>query len=72
MSVEPIIFPFGEPTEADINYTFLKHNGECLVTKSIDIDPKRIEATDSFLKDPERLDKDTLKRDALLQWVRCY
>lgn len=69
VSVEPITFPYGEPTEQDINYTNLKENGECIVHKQLEIPAERIEATDKFLNDPLRLDKDTLKKDALAHWV---
>lgn len=68
ISVEPISFPHGEPTNDDIAYTHLKENGECIVHKKLEIPAERIEATEKFLNDPVRLDKTTLKRDALLQW----
>lgn len=70
--VEPISFPYGEPTEDDVKHTKLKENGECIVHKKIGIDSAVITATEQFIKDPVRLDKDTLKRDALLKWVRNY
>lgn len=72
VSVEPITFPYGEPTEADINYTKLKENGECIVHKEIGVDERSVELAEKFEKDPTRLDKETLKRDALLKWVRNY
>lgn len=72
VAVDAITFPFGEPTENDIKYTFLKDDGECIVTKEIAIDPKRLEAAENFINDATKLDKDTLKRDALLKWVRAY
>lgn len=72
VAIDPIIFPFDEPTENDIKHTFLKENGECVVTKEIAIDPKRLEASENFINDKTRLDKDTLKRDALLKWLRAH
>lgn len=72
ISVEPIVFPFGEPTDEDINYTRLKENGECIVHKKIGVQPECLEATVKFIEDPKKLDKETLKRDALLKWVRNY
>lgn len=72
VSVEPITFPYGEPTEEDINHTKLKECGECIVHKKIGVDVKRVEATDSFINDPVRLDKDTLIKDARLKWARNY
>lgn len=66
--IDPITFPYGEPTRNDVNHTYLTPTGECIVTKDISIDPKRIEATDKFINDPTRLDKDTLSNDALKKW----
>lgn len=70
--IEPIVFPYGEPTENDINNTFLKEDGVCIVTKEIAPNPERIEATEMFIKRPARLDRDTLKKDALKKWQQCY
>ena len=72
VSVEPITFPYGEPTGDDIKHTHLKENGECIVHKKIGIDERCVEEADKFIKDPKRLDKDTLKHEALMRWVRCY
>lgn len=72
VSVEPIIFPYGEPTEEDINHTKLNESGECVVHKKIAVDKETIEATEKFQKDPVKLDAETLHRDALLKWVRHY
>lgn len=72
VSVEPITFPHGEPTEEDIVHTKLKENGECVVHKKIGVDDKRLEETDKVLSDPTRLDRRTLEREAMLKWVRNY
>lgn len=72
VSVEPIVFPYGEPTEADINYTKLKEDGQCIVQKEIGHNEKSFELAEQFSNDPKKLDKDTLKREALLKWVRHY
>lgn len=72
VSVEPILFPYGEPTDEDIVHTKLKENGECIVHKKIGIDEKRLEVTDKVLNDPLRLDRRTLQREALLKWNRNY
>lgn len=72
ISVEPITFPYGEPTGEDIKHTHLKHDGECIVNKKLEVAPEVIEATVKFLTDPVKLDKHTLKEDARLKWVRNY
>lgn len=69
IKLDPITFPYGEPTENDINHTYLKPTGECVVSKEIAIDPKRIEASDKFINDPDRLDRQTLAREALKRWI---
>lgn len=69
IKVDPITFPYGEPTQQDLAHTYLSPTGECIVTKEIAIDPKRIEAADKFINDPERLDKDTLSCNALKKWI---
>lgn len=67
--IEPITFPHGEPTQSDTQHTFLKENGTCLVTKEVKVDQARIDATEKFINDSKRLDKDTLKHDALMKWL---
>jgi hypothetical protein len=62
VKIEPIVFPFGEPSEKDINYSFLKENGECVVIKNIDVLESRLQATEAFEKDKRNLDGDVLKR----------
>lgn len=72
VSVEPITFPYGEPTEDDVKHTKLKENGECIVHKKIGVDERCVEEAENFNKDPKKLDQDTLKREALMRWVRSY
>lgn len=72
VNVEPITFPHGEPSAEDINHTHLKENGECIVNKKLQVPSECVEATNKFVEDPLKLDKETLKRDALLKWVRNY
>lgn len=69
IKVDPITFPYGEPTKDDLNNTYLTPTGECLVTKDISIDQKRIEAADEFKNDPKRLDRITLATESLQKWV---
>lgn len=69
ISVHPIVFPHGEPTENDVKHTLLKNDGTCLVRKELRPDPERIEATDKFIANPKKLDKEILARDSLLKWL---
>lgn len=72
VSVEPITFPYGEPSENDISHTKLKENGECIVHKKIGVDDKLLEESEKVLNDPIRLDRRTLEREARLRWMRSY
>lgn len=74
IKIEPIVFPYGEPTKDDINYSFLKENGECVVIKNVNAKEleKRLEATDKFEKDEKQLDGEVLRRDTRLKWLNHY
>lgn len=73
ISVTPITFPYGEPTENDIHHTVLKENGECIVTKEISgVVEKRMDALDNFQNSPKRLDTDLLKNDARNKWLNAW
>lgn len=73
ISVTPITFPFGEPTENDIKHTVLKENGECIVTKEISYTlEKRKEALHDFESSPKRLDTDLLKKDSRNKWLNAW
>lgn len=67
--ISPITFPYGEPKADDVNYTFLKENGECIVTKRLEVPEERIKASEEFENDQKRLDKETIKRDLRLKWL---
>lgn len=72
VDVKPIVFPYGAPTADDINHTFLKESGECVVAKEIKIDEKRLEAREEFDQLPARLDGPTLAKHARLKWLNGY
>lgn len=72
VSVTPIVFPYGEPTENDVDHLFLKENGQCLVTKEIKVDETRLSATEQFRDQPTRLDGETLRKDSRLKYLNWY
>ncbi|KAJ6635232.1 39S ribosomal protein L30, mitochondrial [Pseudolycoriella hygida] len=72
VDIKPVVFPYGEPTENDINHSFLKESGECIVTKEIKFDEKRLEARNKFDEKPERLDGKTLAYNSRLKWLSGY
>lgn len=74
IKIEPIEFVYGEPTKEDINYTFLKENGECVVIKNVNAKEleKRLESTKQFEQDQKQLDSEVLKRDSRLKWLNNY
>ncbi|XP_019555248.3 large ribosomal subunit protein uL30m [Aedes albopictus] len=75
IEVLPIRFPHGEPTEADVNYTFLKENGDCVVVKDITsraVRDDRLESAVQFTKTEERMDGETLRKDSRLKWLNPW
>ncbi|KAM3966491.1 mitochondrial ribosomal protein L30 [Aphomia sociella] len=72
IKITPITFPYGEPTEKDIKHTVLKENGQCIVTKMLEIDNKQIEALEKFDNDFKKMDSTTIKRDSRLKWNNAY
>ncbi|XP_068628801.1 large ribosomal subunit protein uL30m [Battus philenor] len=72
IKVTPITFPYGEPTEEDINHTILKENGQCLVTKTLSPHPKQIEALENFENDKTKMDSVTIKKDSRFKWNNAY
>ncbi|CAG9110173.1 hypothetical protein JYU34_010897 [Plutella xylostella] len=69
IKVTPITFPYGEPSKDDIKHTLLKENGECIVIKQLEPNPKAIEALDKFDSNPKKMDSTTIKLDSRLKWV---
>ncbi|KAL1376331.1 hypothetical protein pipiens_016957 [Culex pipiens pipiens] len=75
VEVLPITFPHGEPTAADIDYTFLKEDGSCVVVKELDtrtVRDKRLEAAVQFTQTEERMDGETLRKDSRLKWLNPW
>ncbi|CAB3255428.1 unnamed protein product [Arctia plantaginis] len=72
IKVTPIVFPFGEPTKEDINYTVLKENGQCIVTKKLEPKQEQIEAFEHFNKDVKKMDSETIKKDSRYKWNNAF
>lgn len=72
VKITPINFPHGEPTAADLNHTYLKENGDCVVIKSIDNLNTRLEAAEKFKKNEKELDGDTLRKDTREKWNNAW
>lgn len=70
IKVTPIHFPNGEPTSDDLNHTFLKENGDCVVIKNIDSFNQRVEASEK--KNENELDIDTMRKESRLRWVNGW
>ncbi|GIY83742.1 hypothetical protein CEXT_153941 [Caerostris extrusa] len=68
--IKPITFPNGFPTEEDAYGTFLKQNGELVVSSHLKVDPKELE------KDPEiekkKLDPRHIREDLRVKWNQSY
>lgn len=68
----PIVFPYGEPSKSDINYTVLKENGECLVIKQLEPAPKQVEALEAFDGNVKKMNSTTIKKDSRYKWNNAY
>uniref|UniRef100_A0A1Y1KQ81 Uncharacterized protein n=1 Tax=Photinus pyralis TaxID=7054 RepID=A0A1Y1KQ81_PHOPY len=66
VKIVPVTFPNGFPD--DSWGTYLKENGELLVTKALKPQEDKLIATEKFVKDPKRLDGDTLRRESRKRW----
>lgn len=73
IKIEAITFPFGEPTLKEVEHTYLRENGECLVIKEIGRDfDKRVKAAKIFHRDTKKLKTSTLTRDSRLAWEQGW
>ena len=67
VKIDPITFPDGFP--ADTKGTHLRENGELRVTKVLEPYEEKLRLTEEFIKKPEKLDGDTLRRNSRLKWL---
>ncbi|KAG6439052.1 39S ribosomal protein L30, mitochondrial [Manduca sexta] len=72
IKITPIEFPYGEPTKDDINYTVLKENGQCIVTKKLEPQQSQIQALEEFDNDKKKMDSTTIKRDSRHKWNNAF
>lgn len=72
IKITPITFPYGEPTEADINYTVLKENGQCIVMKTLEPKPEQVEALEEFHENNKKMDSTTIKNDSRHKWNNAF
>lgn len=69
IDIQPITFPCGLPDGKSM--TQLKENGE-LVVKHLSLSEERLKASDDFINDRKRLDKDTLRRHLRKVWLNGW
>lgn len=72
VKVTPVVFPYGEPSMADVGHTVLRENGECLVTKEIGVPQERIDARAVREANQLRLRKEHIERDCRLKWMNPF
>ncbi|PZC79820.1 large ribosomal subunit protein uL30m [Helicoverpa armigera] len=72
VKITPIVFPYGEPTKDDINYTVVKENGQCLVTKKLEPKAEQIEALEQFENSEKKMNSETLKKDSRYRWNNAF
>lgn len=69
VKITPIQCPNGMPEEGDYDGTYLTEYGEFKVSPRLKIDPKQIEATETFVKDKRKFDGETLRKLLRLKWL---
>lgn len=67
VKIIPIRLPDKLPTEDDMNATYLHENGTFYVTPKVS--PARYEATESFVNDPKKLNRDIIQEKIRKQWL---
>ncbi|XP_063240756.1 large ribosomal subunit protein uL30m [Bacillus rossius redtenbacheri] len=70
--ITPITCPHGLPEEGDYSGTYLKEDGQFVVSRRLKVDPARVEATDKFLSDGNKMDGATLKKQLRLKWLNPF
>lgn len=72
MKITPIHCPSGMPEEGDYDGTCLTEYGEFKVSPLLKVDPKQIEATETFVKDKRKFDGETLRKLLRLKWLHGW
>ncbi|KDR09964.1 39S ribosomal protein L30, mitochondrial [Zootermopsis nevadensis] len=72
VKITPIQCPNGLPEEGDYEGTYLTDYGEFRISPRLKIDPKQIEATEEFVKDPRKFDGETLRKLLRLKWLNGW
>ncbi|XP_044763668.1 39S ribosomal protein L30, mitochondrial [Coccinella septempunctata] len=65
IEIKPVTFPNGFPT--DVNGTYLKENGELIVSHNVSEDKQLL--SQKFKEDVKRLDGNTLRRNSRSKWL---
>lgn len=67
VKILPIKLPDKLPTADDLNGTYLHENGTFYVIPKVD--PAREEATEKFVNDPKKLNRDIIQEKLRLKWL---
>ncbi|XP_046403608.1 39S ribosomal protein L30, mitochondrial [Ischnura elegans] len=68
--ITPVVFPNGPPSREDIGGTFLKENGELVVSKRLKIPQECLESKAE--KEKLKMDKETIKKQCRLRWLNAW
>uniref|UniRef100_A0A182LS15 39S ribosomal protein L28, mitochondrial n=1 Tax=Anopheles culicifacies TaxID=139723 RepID=A0A182LS15_9DIPT len=75
VEILPITYKYGEPTQDDIERTFLKEDGECVVIRKLEAAEEvniKITAAEEIRNAKERMDGETLRKDSRLKWLNAW
>lgn len=72
VKITPIKFVNGLPKDGDFRGTYLRDNGEFIVSKKVHIQPERIEAFEKFNNNKNKFDGATMRNHLKLRWECSY
>lgn len=69
VEILPITFPDGVPTEEDIPNCHLHENGELRISKDLAPNTSKFEATETFQKKVDLIEKKTIEKYTRKKWL---
>ncbi|XP_049794796.1 39S ribosomal protein L30, mitochondrial [Schistocerca nitens] len=72
VKITPITCPNGLPSDGDYSGTYLKENGEFIVTPKLKVPQEQETALEVFQSKKDRLDGETLRKHLRLKWLNAW
>ena len=72
ITITPITFPDGFPTESDIGKCHLYENGEFRINAKLGVNEEQLEATEKFQRKINSVDKHMIEKYVRHHWDRAF